>query len=355
MRTVMPICLAALTPLINLPNQAHASEISVGDKKVQVIDSFARLEDWFGKPAIEVYFFSRQLTEDQKENIASKRYPNNSDFDKIAESNYPVMQLLLFFKKGTQTCSGDSLLSYTAVFQKNKNFPIDITTGGPVNWTFTHANNTLSEIGITKLVGSFAHGGVIDVQVKKQWLAEGADAKTILPAGQSSLLFSWDINAKTKVIVPSEVKYSAKPLIITSDMIKDSSISWVSKYHMLSIRLFKRELTTDERKAAASYPPKMPYNDFLGDISAYYKSEPASFSGEKLDRIMVNIMTKEGATSFHEHTYYANPASFQISGTPKLASQVTVRSKDSGMADSRTDQPAANWDINVSGILQQVH
>ena len=347
--------LACILSLISVQS-ALASEVSVDDRKIPPVDSFARVEDWFGHPAIELFLFAAPLTVEQKQKIAVERYPGNVNFDMVAAGNHPVLQLLFFFQQGANVCSKNDLEGYTAVFEQSKSFPFDTAAKGPINWSFSRANTTLEKIGITKLACSFENGGTVDVAVKNQWLVE-ADAKDsgqILPPGRASMLFGWDIDTAAKVIVPSQVAVAAPALAISNEMIKDASILWVSKLHMLSVRLFRRQLTDEERKAPASYPPRMPYPFFLGAISVFYKGEPLSFADEKPDRVSVSILTKEGPSAFHQYTYDAK-GELRVTGSPKLGAPVSIGSQDTGPADARVSTPPATWGIKASGAILQVH
>ncbi len=339
---------------LSLQAWGYASEVSVGKKTVQIVDSFARFVHHFGQPVLQVYFFSRPLTDFQKEMIAFKYYPTEDDFENICGGNYPVLELMFLFAAGTQTCSNDALMSYTAVFEKTKTFPFDVTEEyAPINWNFNRSKDTpLSEIGIMKFSCSFIHGGTVDMQIKNHWLAKRANYSHFLQ-GCDSLLFSWNVDMATKVIVPSEVK--APPLTITRDMIKDSVISWVSKYNLLSINLFKRELTSDEKNAAAGYPPHMQYDDFIGYVSVSYKSAPDLFSSTKPEKTTIAIIRQEGPKKFRIFEYLLEVGNYQMSGSPKPGSKISFQSQGTGIADPVVGKPAAAWDIDISGVLQRVN
>lgn len=183
----------------------EASEVAVGDQTVQVVDSLARIEDWFGRPAIEIYLFQGTLTDEQKSAIAAKKYPKDKDFEDLAAGNHPVMNLLVFFDKDLQECMADKLVSYTAVFKQNPGFSFGSPEKGPINWAFTRGKNqSLASIGIEKIACSFVHGEWVEIKVKKNSVAQREQWGKILPAGVDSLEFKWDINIRSKIINPDQ-------------------------------------------------------------------------------------------------------------------------------------------------------
>ena len=201
----MTMILVRLVLILSLfilsPGMVLASEVSVGDKTAQVADSLARVEDWFGRPAIDVFFFQAPLTDEQKMAIAAKPFPKDKDFESLAAGNYPVMNLLIFFDKDVQECMADKLVSYTAVFQQNPGFSFGSPEKGPINWAFTRGKKqSLVSIGIQKVACSFIQGEYVEIKVKNNWLAQGDQWKKILPDGVASLDFKWDIDIKTKII-----------------------------------------------------------------------------------------------------------------------------------------------------------
>ena len=331
---------------------ASPSEVAVGDRIATVVDSFARLEDAFGKPSIEVFLFSKPLADEAKRRLALMRNPTTADFEKLAPGVAPVMKALLFFSEG-KACGGDSLLSATAVFVKTAAFDFPAATASPINWSFNRNRSASpTTIGISRLTCSFDDGGELSLGFKNEWVVEKGrgDADAILPPAVSSLRFRWDIDVKTKLITPAKAVETGG-LTLETGAVKDVAIAWIAKPHLLTFRLFRRSLSDAERKAAAGYPPSMPMDAFLGAVSVFYPDEPSGFDAAKPTRAGLTLVVKEGAA--FRMLDYPIVGAIKVTGEPSAGAHVSFQASGHAAGDPRIDQPPATWGLNLAGEVQQ--
>jgi len=168
---------------INVAPKTFSSTVTVGEKTVSIVDTFARLFWSSTTPMLTVYFFSQQLTKDQKEKLIM--YP--SMFINNAIGIYPVLEITFTFKDGARNCSDRYLTGYVADFEKNDIFK---SLEYQNQWPERRSDQVpLSKIGVNQFsCSSLNRGSKVDIGIQKSEMLT-----------QSSLLFAWNINIESEI------------------------------------------------------------------------------------------------------------------------------------------------------------
>ena len=335
-------------------NKLKANEIAVGDQQAKVVDYYAKFSDKAKNTKdINVYFFTKKLTDDQKTELAANDELSDDDVQEITGGQKSVLMVKLQFTARAEKCGSEALKSVTVRFNKNDSFDFDVINNTPLNWTFAKSlDEPISELGFDKLSCSFEDNGKLVFQLTNHWLADKRTLKDLLPDEVDELDFRWNLDVSTKLLDANDVKKVVDDqLQFDNTMIKGASISWISEQNILAIRTFSKDMSKAERVLAGGYPPQYKPADALVEFYIYYNSKPANFS-ELPKRVKMTVFRKQEGL-FYSKDYDIEPSMIYASGEPKVGSDVVFQSKAELQGDSMQDMPPVKINLNILGPIDK--
>ncbi len=330
--------------------QASASSLAVGNLSRPVKDTVAVLTEFFGKPTIEVYLFSKVLSAHERQAVA---IGGSNVASTIGIS--PLGTLMFFFKEGARQCSGN-LLSYTVVFRKSKSFPIRVITDSPINWAY--ASNDMSDYGLDSLECSLAHGARIEASVAHQHTLDKAFEakffqKPALPSGVDSLLFQWNATIDS-TIVDKEAAFQETAIgrsllrIDTADVV-DSDAIFLRKYRALSFRIYRSRVSMKDRGERASA-------DAASQLGYVYVTIGDRGGQPVVTYCSIAISEARADGGRHDHAAECNDPShaLRVSGRFEQGQSVKLEMKGLAAPSAALKRPRMEWDLALESVIDGV-
>lgn len=173
-----------------------ASSAKAAQAEAELPAAIAMLDDFFGKPTLDITFFSEPLTDVDRQKLAA--LGSNALSSRIFESvsQWPILKVQMWFRENSLSCDFSNLLSFTVVFYKSDGFSFPITNKF-AQWAFARSYFSPGDYGVNSLSCQLKPGSTVKLQMRGSKVSTEREAK--LAPGVSELPLSWNVDVATVI------------------------------------------------------------------------------------------------------------------------------------------------------------
>ena len=335
---------------VNAQVPENRSTLSAGEIERTAEDSVAILGKFAGKPSIDLYLFAKELTPAQR-----LRFVIHRSVAQDKEPVLPIGHLMFFFREGAKECD-EELISYTAVFERSKDFEIPILTNSPINWAYSGTD--FGRYGVRELSCRLAHGAPLKARIQNHHELNRSNERTffnrkVLPADVDRLMFRWNVAAETTLINRNiafqDSETANSTLNLSTDQIVDSDAIYLSQYQAFVIRFYGAKVDPANRGKRASADD----SSLLGHVFITTKGSGNTLSVVNCT-ISINEQSRDGVRQAHDAPCNGGTNMLRLSGGYDVGTPVGLKMNGAAPAEVRLKRPKFTWSIETQSALERV-
>ena len=343
------ICLIAIVDA-NTHVPEKVSTVSAGDIARTAEDTVAILGEFAGKPSIDLYLFAKQLTPAQR-----LRFAIHGSITHDSEPIRPIGHLMFFFREGARRCD-EELISYTAVFERSKDFAIPVLTNSPINWAYS--GTSFRKYGVRELNCRLAHGAPFKAKIQHSHELNESNEHTffnrkVLPGNVDRLVFRWNLVAETTLIdrnLAFQHSETANSTVnLSTEQIADSDAIYISQYQAFVIRFYGAKVDPANRGHRASA-------DDASLIGHVFLTTKGSDNGLPVVNctISINQQIGDGVRRAHDAPCNGGTNMVSLSGGYEVGTPIGLKMTGAAPADVRLKRPKLTWSFEIQTTLERV-